>query len=77
MVRMKMAYGDHRQVAKPRLALAEAKEGSATDVDQNLRLGVHPEQVTCRRALRVDSRPAGPENLDGDRIADAALRRCV
>jgi len=70
---MKMAYGDQRQIAKPCLGLAKAKEGAAANVDKYPRLSVDPEEITGRRPIAVDPGSTRTQDLDCYRIGSAAL----
>jgi hypothetical protein len=73
MVGMKMAYGDQRQIAKLCLGLAKAKEGSAANVDKNLRLSADPENITGGRAVGVDPGSTRTQDLHCYRISHTAL----
>ena len=46
VIGMKMAYRNQRQVAKLRLALAKAKEGSPANIDKYPRLSIDPKEIT-------------------------------
>jgi hypothetical protein len=73
VIGMKMADGDQRQVAKACLGLAKAKEGPTAHVDKNPRLSADPEEITGRRAIRVDPGSTRTQDLDCYRIPGAAL----
>jgi hypothetical protein len=75
VVGMKMADGDQRQIAELCLGLAEAKEGSAANVDKYPRLRLDPEEITGRRAIRVDAGATRTQDLYSYRIPGAALRQ--
>src|ERR1700730_1656189 len=75
MVGMQMTDADQREIAQLGLRLTEAQIGAAPHVDEHSCLAADPKQITRRRPLPVDGRPAGPENLHGRRPRRAALRR--
>ena len=74
---MEVADRRQSQIVEVRLRLAEAQESPAPHIDQHLRPAIKPQQVACGGALALDGGSAGPQDLDHDRIAGAALRRCA
>ena len=75
VIGMQVADADHFEIGELGPALPEADVGPAADVEKEFRLRSDPQQIAGRGAFCIDGRAAGAENLHGDRIAGAGLRR--